>query len=117
MKKNYFLTILFILGSLSSFAQWGHRYATEQVNQNINVETGTNFTVSVEWGEGDWTNSEFGYGTTTDGTGWTWVSLPWFEDGDGSNKRCNIRILRNNSERGPGRNACEGCRSSSCKER
>lgn len=97
MKKNYFLTILFILGSLSSFAQWGHRYATEQVNQNINVETGTNFTVSVEWGEGDWTNSEFGYGTTTDGTGWTWVSLPWFEDGDGSNKRCKTDITINSS--------------------
>jgi hypothetical protein len=27
-------------------------------------------------------------GSTTNGSGWTWYELPWFEDGGGSNKRC-----------------------------
>jgi len=78
--------------NFTSANPWGHRYATVQTNQNIVVDINTSFTVSIEWGEGDWTSSNFGYGLTSDGTGWTWVDLPWFQNGDGSNKRCQTSI-------------------------
>jgi len=85
------LSTLIVLGTSAAFANpWAHRYATEQSSQNIAVDINTVFTVSVEWGQGGWdvNGSSFGYGTTTDGTGWTWIDLPWFQDGEGSNKRC-----------------------------
>jgi len=90
------LIALFFFFSNSIFAYpWGHRYVTEQANQNITVDINTSFTVSVEWGEGDWDATEgsmFGYGLTVDGSGWIWVDLPWFQDGEGSNKRCKTSI-------------------------
>ncbi|MDV7188552.1 T9SS type A sorting domain-containing protein [Lutibacter sp. TH_r2] len=94
MKTKLLLLItLFIV--TSAFSQWGHRYTTEQPNQNITATTADLFTVSVEWGEGDWTSSSFGYGTTTDGSDWTWTNLDWFEDGTDSNKRCKTDITIN----------------------
>jgi hypothetical protein len=89
MKKVLFL-VLVLLPAIIFAQPWGHRYDVEQVSQNIIVDINTPFTVSVEWGEGDWDadGSKFGYGISTDGTDWTWVNLPWFEDGSGSNKRC-----------------------------
>ncbi len=94
MKKFTFLLLLMFVYSISQAWPWGHRYTTEQANQNITVDINTDFTVSVEWGEGGWDadGSKFGYGTSTDGTGWTWVDLPWFQDGDGNNKRCKTTI-------------------------
>jgi hypothetical protein len=94
--KKLFTLAFFIALTLQVFANpWGHRYSAEQANQNISVDVNTSFTVSVEWGEGGWDATDgtmFGYGTSTDGSGWTWVDLPWFEDGSGSNKRCKTSI-------------------------
>ena len=92
MKKYYILSLLFVIGLYANANPWGHRYSTEQSDQNITTDINTPFTVSVEWGEGDWTSSSFGYGLTTDGTGWTWVNLPYFENGSGDNKRCKASI-------------------------
>lgn len=92
MKKITLLLFLVAL-SVSLFAQpWAHRYATEQASQNINVDINTSFTVSVEWGEGDWTSTSFGYGLSSDGSNWTWIDLPWFQNGDVSNKRCKTSL-------------------------
>ena len=97
MKKITFLLVLMTISLLSYSNPWGHRYATEQTNQNIVVDVSASFTVSVEWGEGEWdaNGSSFGYGLTTDGSDWTWVDLPWFENGDGSNKRCKTDVTIN----------------------
>ena len=62
MKK---ITLLFLLLIITSFAfanPWAHRYNIEQTNQNIVVDINTATVVSVEWGEGDWTSTSFGYG-------------------------------------------------------
>lgn len=95
MKKLF--TLLFIsLITVSGFAYpWAHRYAAEQANQNIITDVNVTFTVAVEWGEGDWDATEgsmIGYGLTQDGSGWIWTDLYWFQDGDGSNKRCKNTI-------------------------
>ncbi|MCD6233623.1 MAG: hypothetical protein J7K63_01100, partial [Candidatus Marinimicrobia bacterium] len=73
---------------------WGHRYSTIQdwENGEFNITLGEKINFSVEWGEGDWTNSSLGYGTSNDGTNWTWQDLPWFEDGEGTNKRCSTQV-------------------------
>ncbi len=95
MKKQITLLILIFISHFSYSLPWGHRYSTEQSTQNIIVDKDQTFTVSVEWGEGGWDGSlgsAFGYGLTTDGTNWTWVELPWFEDGAGSNKRCRTTL-------------------------
>jgi len=95
MKKIILFGALTIL-AFSLFANpWGHRYPTEQSWQDTTIDKGTTLTFSVEWGEGDWTHSDLGYGTSTDGTGWTWVDIPWFEDGSGSNKRCKTTVTFN----------------------
>lgn len=87
------LLVLCTYSTSQLFAQpYGHRYSPEQANQNITVDINTTIRVSVEWGEGDWTSSNFGYGLTSDGTNWTWVDLPWFENGDGANKRCRADV-------------------------
>lgn len=95
MNRIYILVIMLGL-SLNSFAlPWAHRYAPVQTAQNIVVDINTNFDVSVEWGEGGWDETEgsmFGYGTTTDGTGWIWIDIYWFQDGTGSNKRCKTTL-------------------------
>ncbi|MCF8369598.1 MAG: T9SS type A sorting domain-containing protein [Bacteroidales bacterium] len=96
MKKVILLvvSIFWLCGAINAFP-WGHRYTIEQSNQHISVAVNTNFRVSVEWGEGDWDGamgSAFGYGLSTDGTDWTWVELPYFEDGDGNNKRCRADV-------------------------
>jgi len=94
--RKFVFYLLFIF-SVTSFAQpYGHRYVTEQATQNITIDINTNIRVSIEWGEGDWDGamgSAFGYGLSTDGTNWTWVQLPWFEDGSGSNKRCRTDVI------------------------
>jgi len=92
MKKITLLSIITFLPFLVFAYPWAHRYTTEQSNQNISVDISNSFTVSVEWGEGSWTSTSFGYGLSTDGTGWTWVDLPWFQDGGGTNKRCKTNV-------------------------
>jgi hypothetical protein len=91
MNAKYVALTISLIAACSLFAYpWGHRYDTEQPWQNTNVEENTELRVSVEWGEGGWDGamgSAFGYGDTLDGTDWTWVELPWFEDGGGANKR------------------------------
>ncbi len=77
---------------ISEAYPWGHRYTTVQANQNITIDISTSFKVSVEWGEGDWETSSFGYGISTDGSDWTWIDIDWFEDGSGSNKRCSTDV-------------------------
>ena len=95
MKKIFFIFI-FTLMAFSLFAYpWGHRYATVQSWADTTICVGNTLTFSVEWGEGDWTHSDLGYGTSQDGTGWTWVDIPWFEDGSGSNKRCKTDVTFN----------------------
>ncbi len=95
MRRKLFITLFTIL-SITVFAlPWGHRYSTEQNWQNNTIPVGNTLTFSVEWGEGDWVQSDIGYGTSTDGSGWTWVDISWFEDGDGSNKRCKTDIQFN----------------------
>ena len=95
MKKKMFVLLFSVLSLTILALPWGHRYVTEQNWQNTTIQVGNTLTFSVEWGEGWWTNSDLGYGTTTDGTGWTWVSLPWFENGDGDNKRCKTDVQFN----------------------
>lgn len=95
MKRNLLLIFALLSISAISFAYpWGHRYSAEQANQDITINVGVAFTVSVEWGEGGWDSSDFGYGLSTDGSDWTWVDIPWFED-DGSNKRCKTDVTIN----------------------
>ncbi len=90
--------LLLLLASLpvlaSANAAWGHRYEAVQPEQNPQVHVGESFTMSVEWGEGDWdeNGSLIGYGLSQDGTDWTWVSIDWFEDGERSNKRCKVDL-------------------------
>ena len=94
MRTSLFYLLFFC--TVTSFAfPWGHRYSTEQATQDITVDINTSFRVSVEWGEGDWDGamgSAFGYGLSSDGTDWIWVELPWFEDGEGDNKRCRTDV-------------------------
>ncbi|MBK7029972.1 MAG: T9SS type A sorting domain-containing protein [Bacteroidales bacterium] len=93
MKKLLILILFLPIVALSY--PWAHRYAPEQSSQNIVVDVNASFTVSVEWGEGDWDYPEgsmFGYGLSSDGSGWTWVDINWFQDGDGSNKRCKTSL-------------------------
>ena len=94
--KKIFLFFVFIISLTYLFAYpWGHRYPTVQSWQNTTINKGTSLTFSVEWGEGDWTHSDLGYGLTTDGTDWTWVDIPWFENGEGNNKRCKTTVTFN----------------------
>lgn len=87
------LFYLLLIFSATSFAQlWGHRYSAEQTNQNISVDVSESFTVSVEWNQGDWTASDFGYGYSTDGTNWVWTNCPWFQNGSENNKRCKTSV-------------------------
>ena len=96
MKK--LLISLIIIGFIAvsaNAAPWAHRYNEDpsyyQPWDTTSVVQNTILRVAVEWGEGDWDGamgSAFGMGSTTDGSGWTWYELPWFEDGGGSNKRC-----------------------------
>lgn len=95
MKKTLLIIVITLLCSLMFAYPWGHRYDTEQTWQDTTIQTGTTLTFSVEWGEGDWTNSDLGYGTSTDGTGWSWTEIPWFDDGGGSNKRCKTTVQFN----------------------
>ena len=78
--------LLFVSGNVFALP-FGHRYVAKQADQFIVTDINTDFEVSVEWGEGDWTTSSFGYGTSIDGSGWVWVDLPWFA-ASGSYKRC-----------------------------
>jgi hypothetical protein len=71
---------------------WGHRYNNEQPNENIIIKAGVPFTVSVEWGEGDWESSSAGYGASRDGSNWTWQEINYFKDGTGYNKRCKTTL-------------------------
>ncbi|MDR2410395.1 MAG: hypothetical protein LBE13_20105 [Bacteroidales bacterium] len=71
---------------------WGHRYHNEQPNENIRIKTGLPFTMSVEWGEGDWETSFIGYGVSTDGSYWTWQEINYFKDGIGYNKCCKTTL-------------------------
>lgn len=102
MKKLLLLLISFLFVSLSMSAAWGHRYATEQAEQNPTINAGQTVTMSVEWGEGDWQESKIGYGTSTDGSDWTWVDINWFENDPAegsSNKRCKVDITINEAGR------------------
>jgi hypothetical protein len=93
MKKIILLTLTVFIGLQMLALPWGHRYATVQTNQNLTVDVSSSFKVSIEWGEGSWDSSSFGYGLSTDGSDWVWVDLPWFEDGSGSNKRCSTDVV------------------------
>ncbi|MCK5852595.1 hypothetical protein KAH27_06150 [bacterium] len=85
--------------TLASSNPWGHRYDEDLINgqtwEITNVVDNSTLQAAVEWGEGDWDGtmgSAFGMGASTDGSGWTWYELPWFEDGAGDNKRCHADI-------------------------
>ena len=104
--KNIILLISALLLSVLMYADvstgltaWGHRYATEQADQNPTINAGQSVTMSIEWGEGDWQESKIGYGTSTDGSDWTWVDINWFENGDNTNKRCRVDITLNEAGR------------------
>ncbi len=71
---------------------WGHRYAAVQADQNPEVYVDDSVTMSVEWGVGAWVQTRIGYGETKDISTWTWKDIVWFEDGDGTNKRCKISL-------------------------
>ena len=105
MKHKLFLIAIISIGliaGLANAAPWGHRYddpTDGQIWETTNVVDNSTLQVSVEWGEGDWDGalgSAFGMGSSTDGSGWTWYELPWFED-DGGNKRCHADVLFNNN--------------------
>ena len=91
--KNKILFIAFVVMALVAFTAhaepWAHRYdgTGGQSWQVITNQGGSALTVAVEWNQSSWTSSDFGWGTSTDGTGWTWGDCPWFEDGDNNNKR------------------------------
>jgi len=100
MKNKILLTAIAVLGLIAftaNAAPWAHRYASDgvpadyQTWETTNVVQNSILRVAVEWGEGDWDGamgSAFGMGSTTNGSGWAWYELPWFENGGGSNKRC-----------------------------
>ena len=96
MNKTLLVIVLFLISvSLVFAAPWGHRYDVEQAWETTSICEGQTLRFSIEWGEGDWVTSELGYGTSTDGSGWTWVDINWFEDGGGSNKRCLVDVQFN----------------------
>jgi hypothetical protein len=95
MNKTLLFFVLLFSVSLAFAAPYGHRYDVEQAWETTSICEGQTLRFSVEWGEGDWTNSQLGYGTSTDGSGWTWVGINWFEDGGGSNKRCRVDVQFN----------------------
>lgn len=94
--KKAILLFSVLLVSASTFAlTWGHRYDVEQADSIFQVYVGQSFTMSVEWGNGWSSSPQVGYGTSSDGSGWTWVDIGWFEDGDGNNKRCKVDLTIN----------------------
>ena len=48
---------------------------------------GSPWYVNFEIGQSSWDYAQVGYGTAADGTGYNWGNAPWYEDGEGSNKR------------------------------
>ncbi|MEA2077167.1 MAG: T9SS type A sorting domain-containing protein [Candidatus Marinimicrobia bacterium] len=97
MKKIILLLILICFVSFASAYEHAHRYATWQADEDPSINEGESVTFSVEWGKGGWDagGSKVGYGTSTDGTSWTWVDIDWIEDGEGSNKRCSTSVTFN----------------------
>jgi len=93
--KKFTIILLIFITSVSFAAPWGHRYNVEQPWQNNNVQSNTTLTVSVEWGEGNWDGADgsaFGFGSSKNGSGWTWIACSWFENGSGGNKRCKTNV-------------------------
>ncbi len=107
MKHKLFLIAIVascFVAAMATAAPWGHRYDEDLINgqtwETTNVANGTTLQVAVEWGEGDWDGamgSAFGMGASTDGSGWTWYELPWFENGGGDNKRCHADVAFNDN--------------------
>ncbi|MEA2077169.1 MAG: T9SS type A sorting domain-containing protein [Candidatus Marinimicrobia bacterium] len=97
MKKLVLLIILVCLVSFGFAIPRGHRYDVEQNWESTNINEGATVTFSVEWNLGEWDASQVGYGTTQNGSGWTWVDLPWFEDGFESNRRCKTNVTFSSS--------------------
>jgi len=95
MKKLLIVFAVISFFAISANAEpWAHRYDgtggqswRASTNQN-----GTTLTVAVEWNQSSWNHSDFGWGTSTDGSGWNWQDCPWFEDGSGSDKRCRTDV-------------------------
>ena len=102
MKNKTLLIAIFALSLIALTAKadpWAHRYdgTGGQSWRAITNQGGSALTVAVEWNQSSWTSLDFGWGTSTDGSGWTWQDCPWFEDGSGSDKRCrtDVTILTN----------------------
>ena len=95
MKKIVLFIVLVLFVSFAFANPWSHRYDTWQTAENPSINTGDTQTFAVEWGEGGWTSTSLGYGTSTDGSGWTWVDIPWIEDGSETNKRCSTTVTFN----------------------
>ena len=97
MKIKHFLIAIIafcFIASLANADPWAHRYDGDggQSWQTTGIQENTTLTVSVEWNQATWTSLDFGWGTSTDGTGWSWQDCPWFEDGGGSDKRCRTDV-------------------------
>jgi len=75
MKK---IVLLLILVSLVNFAlavyPYGRRYTSWQADEDPSITTGDQITMAVEWTHGPLALAEFGYGTSTNGSGWTWLN-------------------------------------------
>jgi hypothetical protein len=97
MKKVLVLLSVLMLFSFAFANPWSHRYDTWQAEENPSINTGNTLTFAVEWGEGWWTSTSLGYGTSGDGSGWTWIDIPWVEDGEGTNKRCSTTVTFNSA--------------------
>ncbi len=97
MKKVILSLILICFVSFAFAYQHAHRYTTWQADEDPSISEGESVTFSVEWGKGGWDagGSKVGYGTSTDGTSWTWVDIDWIEDGEGGNKRCSTSVAFN----------------------
>ncbi len=97
MKNKILLTAIFTLALITLTANadpWAHRYdgTGGQSWRATTNQGGLALTVAVEWNQASWTSSDFGWGTSTDGSGWTWQDCPWFENGNNDDKRCRTDV-------------------------
>ena len=94
MKKVLVLLSLLLMFSFGFANPWSVRNDGWQTWAATSIEVDQTVTFAVTWGEGGWDafGSNVGYGTSSDGTDWTWTAIDWVEDDGPTNKKCSTTV-------------------------